>query len=142
MHRPDGIGGYKWVKTLRLSTKNCSSSIAKEHSFRNKDTEHAWVPYPNYYEYYPDWTIRSDADPDVEIYWKWFFAEYNEQLAEYYSNERPPSWWEAKIIEEEPNRTYRVLPADDIPSKWGEYTREEIMRNMEEHYHVKILQFV
>ena len=134
LHCPEGVRGIWWNETDRLLTMTCCASVASNNRFRCKEVGYEWVPCADYYKYYPDWTIRGDADPDVETYWKWVFAEYNESIAKFCHDLGQPSWWKEK----EPNREFRILPADDIPKQWSEYTREEIVCDMEKNYHVNI----
>ena len=112
LHRPKGLGGRHWHETNKLVTEDCCLSIAADTLFRRDDE---WHPYRDYHKFHPDWTIYGNADPDVEKYWKWVFAQHNEMFAKYYSQE----------------------PAD-IPTEWGQYTDNDIKKDIEDNYHVQV----
>ena len=115
LHRPKGLGGFGWENTNKLVSTDCSWSLHAGVRFRNSLTNGEWHPYKDYHKIYPDWTIHGEADPDVEKYWKWVFAQHNEKFAEYYSCE----------------------PAE-LPSEWGQYTTNDIKKDIEDNYHVKV----
>ena len=96
LHRPEGVNGNSWNLTDRLFTMTCCASVASKDQIRCNKSNGEWMPYADYYKLYPDWTIRGDADPDVEKYWKWVFAEYNESIAKFRHEFRQPSWWKEK----------------------------------------------
>ena len=113
LHRPQGLGGKSWHKTSKLVVEDCPMGIALGTSFRHAEE---WVPYKEYQKIYPKWTIHGNTNPETEKYWKWVFAKFNAELAEYYSAEE----------------------SDDIPEEWSEYTTKEIKRDLEDNYHIKV----
>ena len=112
MHRPKGLGGTWWYDTKKLVTLDCCLAIAAGNFFLR---DNVWYPCGDYHQFYPDWTIYGNADPDVEKYWKWVFAQHNEKFAKYYSLE----------------------PAD-MPAEWGQYTNNDIKKDIEDSYHVQV----
>ncbi|XP_033097288.1 interferon-induced very large GTPase 1-like [Anneissia japonica] len=96
-HRPQGVAGYHWEFTKKLNVDVCTSSVMTENRFKNIDTEHKWHPYKEYQsvnEYYKAWKIQPIA-AGSQLYWKWFMATYNEELAEYYDckpGDIPDEW--------------------------------------------------
>ena len=114
LHRPNGLGGVGWKCTNKLVENDCSFSIAAGLRFRNKMTHGEWHLYKYYRQIYPNWSIHGSADPDVEKYWKWVFAQHNEEFAKYYSRE----------------------PAD-IPAEWEKYTSNDIKKDIEDNYHIE-----
>ena len=115
LHRPKGLGGISWESTNKLVSSDCSWSLHAGERFRNSLTNGEWHPYKDYHQIYPDRTIRGNADPDVEKYWKWVFAQHNEKFAKYYSCE----------------------PAE-LPPEWGQYTTMDIKKDIEDNYHVQV----
>ena len=102
LHRPEGLGGYRWLVTEQLLSTNCCQSISSKSTFRNKKTKKKVVSYRDYKTVYPDWDIELDADPDCGKYWKWVLANHNAEFSDYYSAEKA-----------------------DIPIEWTKYTKEE-----------------
>ena len=114
-HRPKGLGGVINFASELLQIEDCRVSVASDTFFLHGANKETRTLYTLYNEAYPNWTIRGDADPDVEKYWKWVFAQHNEKFAEHYS----------------------AKPAN-IPCEWAAYSKEEIAADITEHYHVKV----
>ncbi len=117
-HRPSGVGSTHWSEDSaehlrnKLVTEDCTYNISSDRSFRHN---HGWKPYKMYREVYPNWSIQGNPDPNVEKYWKWFFATYNKQLAEH----------------------HEYLPAD-IPESWHRIREEDLLKDIETKYNVTI----
>uniref|UniRef100_A0A671URR5 Si:dkey-85k7.12 n=1 Tax=Sparus aurata TaxID=8175 RepID=A0A671URR5_SPAAU len=113
IHRPQGLGRYKWDETEKLVTDVCSSSVVSDTRFRNADTKGEWHLYKQYTEIYPDWRIAPDASLEASDYWKYVLAKFNEEFAEAY-NAKPadiPSTWENityKQAEESLKKTFNI----------------------------------
>ena len=115
IHRPQGLGGVRFDRTGNLVEQDCCSSIASNERFRSLETDYFYQPYKEYNYWYPTWTIHGNANPDVEKYWKWVFAKYNAKFAQHYS----------------------ALTAD-IPYQWLLYRKEDIAKDIQDNYHVKV----
>ena len=115
LHRPRGLGGRNYVDSLKLVTDDCCLAVTTDQAFRNKDTKGEWHPYKEYHKLYPNWTIHGSADPDVEKYWKWVFAQHNAEFAKYYT---------AKEAE--------------LPEAWSKYEREEIQKDIKDNYYIQV----
>ena len=114
-HRPEGLGGMRWINSQFLLAEDCRFHVASDISFlHGKNLENS-TPYKLYNTVYPSWTIRGDADPDAEKYWKWVFAQHNEKFAEHYT----------------------AKPAK-IPIEWAAYSKDDISADVAEHYHVNV----
>ncbi len=119
-HRPEGLKGRYWSEDCdlkirnKLATEDCTYSVSSNDRFKH---DGKWIDYKKYQEVFPKWSIQPNPDPDVEKYWKWFFATYNQQLASYYGGE--------------------TLPAD-IPDSWHNITQEEVLKDVETKYKVKV----
>ncbi|XP_072563606.1 up-regulator of cell proliferation-like [Paramormyrops kingsleyae] len=95
IHRPEGIGRYRWQSTEILCTEICSYLVASEVKFKNSKTNEEWVPYKEYWRIYPEWHIQSDTSIKASDYWKYVFAQFNDQFAKKYRAkpaELPPDW--------------------------------------------------
>ena len=95
LHRPECLGGFQWESTEEMVLDVCSSSVQSDLLFKNVDTNHEWHPYKEYQKYYPNWVITPDSSRQVLSYWKWFVAEYSEQIAKYFNTketELPDTW--------------------------------------------------
>ena len=115
LHRPQGLGGMRNTKSEKLAIDDCCLDVTTDGTFKTENTKGEWHPYKEYHKIYPDWTIHGNADPDVEKYWKWVFAQHNEKFAEYYSAKEA-----------------------DIPEEWSKYTREQIEQDIKDKYHVEV----
>ncbi|XP_051991089.1 interferon-induced very large GTPase 1 isoform X2 [Xyrauchen texanus] len=95
VHRPQGIGRYRWIESEMLIPDICSSLVASEKTFRCKDTGYQFYPFKEYRKFYPDWKIQSDASIEATDFWKYIFARYNTKFAEKYNAKPanvPVSW--------------------------------------------------
>ncbi|XP_073505090.1 interferon-induced very large GTPase 1-like isoform X2 [Phyllobates terribilis] len=93
VHRPDGLGRYRWTLTSILSHDICTTSVCGNTSFTNKDAQ--FHPFKRYKEIYPDWKIQPDPSIEASDYWKFVLKEFNDQFAEEY-NAKPakhPEEW-------------------------------------------------
>ena len=115
LHRPQGLGAYRYEGSECLVSADCCSSIASEAKFRCRETTYMYQPYKEYHKWFPNWTIHGNANPDVEKYWKWVFAYYNRNFAKYYS----------------------ANPAH-IPLQWHTFLNAEIKKDVEDNYHVQV----
>ncbi|RXN15443.1 interferon-induced very large GTPase 1-like protein [Labeo rohita] len=95
VHRPQGIGYYRWIETNKLIPDICSSLVASENRFRCEDTGQEWYPYKEYRQFYPNWRIQPDNTIEATDFWKYIFTKYNTKFA----------------------KTYNLNPAD-IPDDW------------------------
>ncbi|XP_077129961.1 up-regulator of cell proliferation-like [Ranitomeya variabilis] len=84
VHRPQGLGKYRWEKREDLVTDICSTAVVSATSFKNSDTGDKWHPYKEYRTYYPDWTIQPDPSIESSDYWKFVAAQFNEEFAKEY----------------------------------------------------------
>uniref|UniRef100_A0A3B3RIN7 VLIG-type G domain-containing protein n=1 Tax=Paramormyrops kingsleyae TaxID=1676925 RepID=A0A3B3RIN7_9TELE len=95
IHRPEGIGQYRWETTDILCTEICSYLVASEVKFKNSKTNGEWVPYKEYRSIYPEWHIQADTSIKASDYWKYVFAQFNDRFAEEYCAkpaELPSDW--------------------------------------------------
>ncbi|XP_071947261.1 interferon-induced very large GTPase 1-like [Antedon mediterranea] len=115
LHRPKGVAGYVYAKSKKLSTMVCTTSMRQDNGFRNEDTFGKLYKYSDYRsvnDYYKSWKIEP-LEGKAELFWKWFMATYNSELAEYYNA----------------NKT-------DIPRGWKRITWEEAKREIMKTYHL------
>ncbi|XP_030609027.1 interferon-induced very large GTPase 1-like [Archocentrus centrarchus] len=84
LHRPEGLGRYRWDKTDKLVTDICSSLVISDSRFRCSATNGQWHPHKNYKEIYPDWKIPPDVSLEGSDYWKYVMANYNTDFAKEY----------------------------------------------------------
>uniref|UniRef100_A0A671MI08 VLIG-type G domain-containing protein n=1 Tax=Sinocyclocheilus anshuiensis TaxID=1608454 RepID=A0A671MI08_9TELE len=98
VHRPEGLGHYRFDDSKKLVTDICTSSVYSDSCFKCRDTNDKWHPYKEYSQIYPDWRIDPDPNKEpLDVYWKYVMAQFNEQFAEEY-NAKPadiPSLWKS-----------------------------------------------
>ena len=114
LHRPQGLHGAAYVDKDKLVHAVCSAYVASNQTFRSRETKWETQPYKNYQKFYPDWTIHGEADPREEKYWKWVFAKFNREFAEYFSRNK-----------------------GDLPDSWGKFSVNDIKKDIEDNYHVQ-----
>ncbi|XP_073416580.1 interferon-induced very large GTPase 1-like [Dendrobates tinctorius] len=93
VHRPEGLGTYRWESTSILCHDICTTHVCGNVTFTNKDAK--LHPYKRYKEIYPDWKIQPDSSIEASDYWKFVLKEFNEQFAEEYRAKRaehPEEW--------------------------------------------------
>ncbi|XP_064176274.1 LOW QUALITY PROTEIN: interferon-induced very large GTPase 1-like [Anguilla rostrata] len=114
IHRPEGIGRYRYEASCKLVCDICSTSVASEARFRSRETEGKWHPYKDYQSIYPDWRIQPDTSIQASDYWKYVFNRFNEQFA----------------------KEYDAKPAD-IPHVWRDITQDKAMKSLEESFQMQ-----
>ncbi|XP_075034953.1 up-regulator of cell proliferation-like [Mixophyes fleayi] len=114
IHRPQGLGRYRFVNTNVLCSSLCSTDVVTEKSFRNSDTDWKFHPYKDYRTFYPDWMIQPDASINASDYWKFIFKEFNDQFA----------------------REYQAKAAE-LPVDWYKITKDQARQSLVESFHMK-----
>ena len=83
IHRPQCLGGYRWVASSQLMIDTCNALVASAHTFKKKrESNEKLQLYAEYSEKFPNWYIQPSRQADISKYWKWFLANYQERLAE------------------------------------------------------------
>uniref|UniRef100_A0A4W5LAU9 Interferon-induced very large GTPase 1 domain-containing protein n=1 Tax=Hucho hucho TaxID=62062 RepID=A0A4W5LAU9_9TELE len=114
IHRPQGVSGWRNLKTRVLWTNICSSDVISDNTFRTSQTGDKFHPYKDYQTYYPDWTITGDSSIEASDYWKYVMATFNKTIAE----------------------DTDALPAD-IPEDWNALTPDYAMKSLKNIFNVK-----
>ena len=116
LHRPQGIGGCIYASTHILVTDDCCAHVASNVEFKHRSGHKTkMIPYKIYHTVHPEWTIHGNANPYLEKYWKWVFAQHKTRFAEYYTAKEA-----------------------DIPEEWSRFTKEEIVQDIQDNYHVNV----
>ncbi|XP_068102710.1 up-regulator of cell proliferation-like [Hyperolius riggenbachi] len=114
LHRPEGLGRYRWEMDKALVTEICSTSVVSNARFRNSETDGKYHPYKEYRKYYPDWAIQPDASLKSSDYWKYIFVHFNDEFAE----------------------KYKAEPAK-LPKDWKTITQENALESLKESFNTK-----
>ncbi|XP_029946387.1 up-regulator of cell proliferation-like [Salarias fasciatus] len=114
VHRPQGLGRYRYVDTEKLVVALCTTDVQSDTTFKNSDTEWKSHPYKDYRTFYPEWLIPPDNTIQASDYWKYVLAQYNERFAE----------------------EYKAKPAD-VPEAWKKITKEQAMKGLKEAFNMK-----
>ncbi|XP_027020765.2 interferon-induced very large GTPase 1-like isoform X2 [Tachysurus fulvidraco] len=99
VHRPQGLGLYRFEHSVKLITNICSTDVNTEAQFRCLETNHVFHPYKKYREIFPDWHIPADPSIEASDYWKFVMAKFNDQFAQAYNAKPadiPPVWKKIK----------------------------------------------
>ncbi|KAM4023998.1 up-regulator of cell proliferation-like [Anomaloglossus baeobatrachus] len=113
VHRPQGLGVYKWDEGKKLLADICTSSVMSDNVFKNAFTGDNFHPYKEYRALFPNWTIPPDPNIESSDYWKFIFAKFNGEFAE----------------------AYRAEPAD-LPDDWKAMTKEDALRSLKETFNI------
>ena len=114
-HRPQCLGGYRWVASQKMMTDTCSTLVTSGHTFKMKsDSNEKLLPYKKYQQKYPRWFIRGDFSLSTSIYWKWFVAHHMDVIAEHFN----------------------AKPATVIPSSWRALEWENVKEEVEKQYYL------
>ncbi|XP_015278121.1 PREDICTED: interferon-induced very large GTPase 1-like [Gekko japonicus] len=114
VHRPQGLGRFRWEKTEKLIYDLCSTLVVSHYSFKNEETKWKWHPYKDYRVYYPDWCIQPDPSINASDYWKFVFKEFNHEFA----------------------HQYGAKPAD-LPEDWKNITQKQALQSLKVTYNRK-----
>uniref|UniRef100_A0A8C4WKV2 VLIG-type G domain-containing protein n=2 Tax=Gopherus evgoodei TaxID=1825980 RepID=A0A8C4WKV2_9SAUR len=114
VHRPQGLGEYRSIRTKILSYDICSSAVVSNGTFRCTATKWKDHPYKDYLIFFPDWRIQPDPSITASDYWKFVFKEFNHQFA----------------------KEFDALPAD-LPEDWGKITKEQALEGLKEAFTLK-----
>ncbi|XP_062372601.1 interferon-induced very large GTPase 1-like [Sardina pilchardus] len=114
IHRPEGLGRYRWEQSEKLITDICSSSVFSDHRFKCFETNSQWHPYKKYREIYPDWHIPADPSIQASDYWKFVMVKFNTEFA----------------------ASYKAKPAY-IPIAWKIITKEQAENSLKESFSIK-----
>ncbi|XP_068102723.1 up-regulator of cell proliferation-like [Hyperolius riggenbachi] len=113
VHRPQGLGTYRFMESKVLSHSICSTEVVGNTTFVNAETE--WKPrlYREYRKFYPDWTIQPDTTIRASNYWKYVFKEFNKEFSDYYN----------------------AKPAE-LPEDWHGLTKEQALQSLKESFNM------
>ncbi|XP_040281083.1 interferon-induced very large GTPase 1-like isoform X2 [Bufo bufo] len=114
VHRPQGLGTYRWINTSILDHDICTTCVSGNKRFRNSDTNEIPHPYKQYKEVYPDWNIQPDPSIEASDYWKFVLKEFNEQFA----------------------REYDAKPAD-YPKEWNSLTKNMAKESLKKTFNMQ-----
>ncbi|XP_055757049.1 up-regulator of cell proliferation-like [Salvelinus fontinalis] len=95
VHRPQGLGRFRFEGSRKLVTDICSTSVFSDTTFKCYATGGQWHPYRKYRQLYPDWNIPADVSIQASDYWKFVMAKFNTRFAEEYGALPaviPPAW--------------------------------------------------
>ena len=114
IHRPQGLGSYRWVSSDILVPTLCTTSVHSDGEFKNSDTKWELQPYKDYTKYYPDWIIPPDSTIEASDYWKYVLVEYNDRFA----------------------KEYKAKPAE-VPEAWRSLTKEQALKGLKDAFNMK-----
>ncbi|MGH0124579.1 UNVERIFIED_CONTAM: hypothetical protein FKN15_021316 [Acipenser sinensis] len=113
VHRPQGLGTYRYVFNKKLTETICTSDVYSEKSFYNLYTV-GFHPYKKYREIYPDWIISPDPSIKASDYWKYVLTMFNNEFA----------------------KEYNAEPAD-VPEEWKNITDEQALTSLNQLFNIK-----
>ena len=104
-HYPLGVRGIYTPENKRLHTLTCQVAVDSSILFLFQNSSHD--SFKNYKLYHPDWEISSERSSETSLFWKWFMAQFNDDLAKY----------------------YKLKPAK-IPKEWSAITWKQARENL------------
>uniref|UniRef100_A0A672GVK2 Si:dkey-85k7.12 n=1 Tax=Salarias fasciatus TaxID=181472 RepID=A0A672GVK2_SALFA len=114
LHRPKGLGAWRWSDTEKLLINICSSLVESDVCFRYPQRNIESHPYKRYKEIFPDWDIFPDGSLETSDYWKYIMTKYNDDFA----------------------KEYHAEPAD-IPETWREITHQQAEESLKKSFYMK-----
>ncbi|XP_076581669.1 interferon-induced very large GTPase 1-like [Chaetodon auriga] len=114
LHRPEGLGRFRWTWTEKLVTDICTSLVVSDALFCCNETNGEYHPYKNYIQIFPEWKIPPDASLQASDYWKYVLAKFNNDFA----------------------KAYKAKPAD-IPATWNKITDKDAEDSLKVSFNVK-----
>ncbi|KAB5579205.1 hypothetical protein PHYPO_G00192430 [Pangasianodon hypophthalmus] len=114
VHRPKGLGLYRYEQSEKLVTNICSTDVNSDTKFRCLETHYNYHPYKKYREIFPDWHIPADPSIEASDYWKYVMANFNDQFA----------------------KAYNAKPGD-IPPVWKKITKQQAENSLKECFSIK-----
>ncbi|XP_069838427.1 up-regulator of cell proliferation-like [Dendropsophus ebraccatus] len=113
IHRPRGLGRYVNSISDILVLDICSTAVVSDDRFQNAVTQWKPHPYKEYRTFYKDWSIQPDRSIQSSDYWKYIFAQFNEEFVE----------------------EYGAKPAE-LPDDWKEITKEDALRSLKKTFNM------
>lgn len=95
-HRPQGIGGFRWLHNQKLSVEFCNHLVSSNLVYMIPGKS---GPYKNFKTHFPDWDIPPNSD--TSKYWMWVICKYQHELIKMHNTQLP-----------------------DIPINWKSITKE------------------
>lgn len=114
VHRPQGLGRYRFESNEKLVTNICSTDVHSELHFKCFQTDYNSHPYKRYREIFPDWHIPADASIQASDYWKYVMVRFNIKFAKEYN---------ARLAE--------------IPLTWKSITQQQAENSLKESFSIK-----
>ncbi|XP_060735609.1 up-regulator of cell proliferation-like [Tachysurus vachellii] len=114
VHRPQGIGRYRYSTSNSLCEEICTSSVHGNGTFLNQDTNFQPHPCKDYRKYYPDWHIAPDMSIEASDYWKYVLVTFNKEFA----------------------GSYKALPAV-YPDVWNQITKDQAFISLKLIFNIK-----
>ncbi|XP_037649643.1 up-regulator of cell proliferation-like [Sebastes umbrosus] len=114
IHRPKGLGEYRYDATKKLIETLCTTDVQSERRFSNSDTKGKWHPYKDYTKYYPDWLIPPDPTIQASDYWKYILVQYNDKFAQ----------------------EFNAKPAD-VPKAWRNITKKQALKGLKDAFNIE-----
>ncbi|XP_065104705.1 interferon-induced very large GTPase 1 [Paramisgurnus dabryanus] len=115
VHRPQGLGRYRYEIGEKLVTNICSTDVHSDKTrFRCFETNYEYYPYKRYRVIFPDWHIPADPSIQASDYWKYVMTRFSTKFAE----------------------EYNAVPAD-IPFGWKIITRSQALASLKESFSIK-----
>ena len=113
IHRPQCLGGYRWIASSQVMIDTCNALVASAHTFKKKrDSNEELEGYAQYYSKYPKWYIQPSRKADISQYWKWLLANHQEPLA----------------------RAFNARPSTLIPVHWTTLKWEDVKQELIDTY--------
>ncbi|XP_061595286.1 interferon-induced very large GTPase 1-like [Cololabis saira] len=113
LHRPQGLGNYRWDDSKKLIADICTSLVISDGRFRCSETNMEWHPNKSYREIFPDWHIPPDGSFEASDFWKYVMNKYNRNFAE--ANKAEPA---------------------DIPETWKEITKQQAETSLKKSFNI------
>lgn len=83
-HRPQGIGGFRWMGSKKLVVEFCNHLVSSDYIYIMTGKT---GPYKQFKTHFPDWDIAPNAD--TSKYWMWVTCKYQNELIKMHNTQLP-----------------------------------------------------
>ena len=95
-HRPNCLRGWTTSTTDEIMLSLCPVLVVGDQTFKDEKKDmKEFLPYKEYQQIYPNWSIPGDNSAKASFYWKWFVGNYHVEIAKQFganTAEIPESW--------------------------------------------------
>ena len=110
-HRTKGVNGWRILSNQKIFLYNCTSGIKYKGKFYYHHVLYNYVDYKTVNSRFKSWKILGEDDLDSK-YWNWVLYQFEDEFVAHYE-----------------------ILKNECTSQWSNLTEEEVIKDLENHYH-------